>query len=681
MGADLALPKDWQATLPTADSGPNGKKTVTVSGVGLRADTGEIDLGHLAPAAEPLQVPPEVANVVQDAKTGLDLGVINAEYNPFREAPKDASGKPLVGTFADPGRLFTAKIMLPMKTMVDKALEAKGLTDNAALKRVAALLDDDTMFETPAHQFNLPGGIGNRVVFYGGAIGHAHIDRLTHAFGARHMRLIKQMVHLNKGCNEQDKGSQGGDPASIGKDGVGGSTHVGGFSAGFNANEEPISIKSDWPANYGHLGDNNKDYNAHILAIDYARGTRDAIPEAALAAYKRNADMWDCCAGMLVDFASSDLDPAFTNYTYNPLEVYDQRSARAVAASLARMAPKEFLVEHGAFYCAEGQYCVANLGPQEDGDGGTLLKQSRYGSTPFGRLIGNFGEAPGYHGLAIEERRRRPHIGWQHLKKLGPENGGISGDQYTRLEQTDRLGAYLEWVPEEVKGWQAYRPTNSDGLIARPMTIATMSWALLRRYLPKDAIAKALADELTRAYSRGAPAPLRKILRMLAGGEELAKRRGQMAISVLASRIATEILVRMLDSKDMRETILKQAGFNEIPSQEDKDRVLAAYKEFIDVARKSASASQVEFDRALRETDQRSAGLMVTRMQADKAALAANPGQSPPPMVARTGTLMKYAAPACYVAWAQQPFLAETGCIRYVATAMHVSQAARQPTV
>jgi hypothetical protein len=37
-------------------------------------------------------------------------------------------------------------------------------------------------------------------------------------------------------------------------------------------------------------------------------------------------------------------------------------------------------------------------------------------------------------------------------------------------------------------------------------------------------------------------------------------------------------------------------------------------------------------------------------------------------------TVMKYAAPPCFGMWAQQPFLAETGCLRYVATAMHVSQ-------
>ena len=44
--------------------------------------------------------------------------------------------------------------------------------------------------------------------------------------------------------------------------------------------------------------------------------------------------------------------------------------------------------------------------PQEDADGGTLLKKSRYGDTAFGRLIENFVNAPGYAGMSAEERER-----------------------------------------------------------------------------------------------------------------------------------------------------------------------------------------------------------------------------------------------------------------------------------
>ena len=124
--------------------------------------------------------------------------------------------------------------------------------------------------------------------------------------------------------------------------------------------------------------------------------------------------MWDCCAAILVPFADQDPDPIYRDYMYNPLEVYDQQSARNVAAALAELDAKKFLAKHGAFYCAEGQYVVANLGPQEDERGGTLLKQSRYGNTKFGALIANFIKAPGYAGMSAEERRRKP------ADRLGP---------------------------------------------------------------------------------------------------------------------------------------------------------------------------------------------------------------------------------------------------------------------
>ena len=157
--------------------------------------------------------------------------------------------------------------------------------------------------------------------------------------------------------------------------------------------------------------------------------------------------------------------------------------------------------EHGAFYCAEGQYVVANLGPQEDEKGGTLLKQSRYGDTPFGRLIANFIKAPGYAGMSAEERRKHPSIGWEYLVELGENNGGISNEQALILTATDRQGVALDFIDEDVKGWQAYRPKNKEALIARPMTVATLAWGLLRLYMPRDAVAKAIAADIARAYA------------------------------------------------------------------------------------------------------------------------------------------------------------------------------------
>jgi hypothetical protein len=465
------------------------------------------------------------------------------------------------------------------------------------------------------------------------------------------------MVHF-------DRPAQGGKPEDIVADAAGGSTHAGGFSAGYNVDGAPMAIKSDWPSNYGQLGNNNKTYNAHLLAIDYSAGVEDKIPEETLRAYYRNADMWDCASAILVPFADQDPDPKYRDYMYNPLEVFDQKSAREVAASLATLDERTFLEKHGAFYCAEGQYVVANLGPQEDADGGTLLKKSRYGDTPLGRLIDKFLAAPGYVGMPAEEREKHPSIGWQYLVELGPDNGGISPVQGLILKATDRHGIALDWIPEDVKGWQAYRPKNEEALIARPMTVATLAWGLLRLYMPRDAVARAIAADIGRAYAQGDDA-VKQSVRMLIGGADPATPAGQALLAGVSAKAATGLLLGLLSSDEVAASLLGKAGFNEITNDADKDKVLAAYKEFLGILQNADYSTQGALDRALAEADAKLGGLTVMRTFLNRATQQRMPAKS---------TVMKYAAPACFGMWAQQPFLAETGCLRYVATAMHLSQ-------
>jgi hypothetical protein len=488
-------------------------------------------------------------------------------------------------------------------------------------------------------------------------VGHKHIDQLVIELAKQNLRLIKQMVHF-------DRHAQGGKPEDIVADAAGGSTHAGGFSAGYNVDGAPMAIKSDWPSNYGQLGNNNKTYNAHLLAIDYSAGVEDKIPEETLRAYYRNADMWDCASAILVPFADQDPDPKYRDYMYNPLEVFDQKSARDVAASLATLDERTFLEKHGAFYCAEGQYVVANLGPQEDADGGTLLKKSRYGDTPLGRLIDKFLAAPDYAGMSAEEREKHPSIGWQYLVELGPDNGGISPVQGLILKATDRHGIALDWIPEDVKGWQAYRPKNEEALIARPMTVATLAWGLLRLYMPRDAVARAIAADIGRAYAQGDDA-VKQSVRMLIGGADPATPAGQALLAGVSAKAATGLLLGLLSSDEVAASLLGKAGFNEITNDADKDKVLAAYKEFLGILQNADYSTQGALDRALAEADAKLGGLTVMRTFLNRATQQRMPAKS---------TVMKYAAPACFGMWAQQPFLAETGCLRYVATAMHLSQ-------
>jgi hypothetical protein len=673
--APHGLPSDWQFVAParwdTVDDSLKKRlnsvlrDTSPIDLGGIRVTrSGKIETGRLDPVGLAIDLPPEVAGLVSPADEALNLEVINREFNPFLAEPRDASGKPLVGPFQAAGELYQGKTLLPVKMIVAGMVKAMSAPPTVSQPLIDAL-SELVVVRTPAHQHRIGAELGNRIVFYGDDlvngeeinIGHEHIDRIVDALAARNMRLIKQMVHFNHQA-------QGGKPDDIIADGVAGATHVGGFSEGFDLDGKPMSVKSDWPSNYGQLGAGNRDYNAHLLAIDYSAGVEDAIPDRDLKAYYHNADMWDCCSAILVPFADRDPDPQYRDYMYNPLEVYDQQSARDVAAALATLDADKFLSEHGAFYCAEGQYVVANLGPQEDEKGGTLLKQSRYGDTPFGRLIANFIKAPGYAGMSAEERRQHPTIGWEYLVELGESNGGISGEQALILTATDRQGVALDFIDEEVKGWQAYRPKNKEALIARPMTVATLAWGLLRLYMPRDAVAKAIAGDIARAYAEGDDS-VKDSVRTLLGEKDPMSANGQALLAGFSAKAATGLLLGLLSSDQVKASLLFKSGFLDITDDADKQRVLAAYEQFLGILQNADYSTQSSLDKALEAADEALADLTVTRTYYNRTTRERTPAKS---------TVMKYAAPPCFGMWTQQPFLAETGCLRYVATAMHVSE-------
>ena len=670
----LGLPSDWRFIVPsqweTVDRSLQARLNSTLrdaspidlGGIEVARSSGKIETGKLDPVGVSVELPAALAAIVTPADAALSLEVLNRDFNPFLADPRGPGGTPLIGPFTAGGELYQGKTLLPVRFIVAKMAEAGGVPA-AASKPLVDALSELVAIHTPAHQFRLGDELGNRVVFYGDAsvngsnieIGHTHIDQVVFELAKQNFRLIKQMVHF-------DKPAQGGKPEDIVADGAAGSTHAGGFSAGYN-DGSPMAIKSDWPSNYGQLGNSNKTYNAHLIAIDYSAGVEDEIPEATLKAYCRNADMWDCASAILVPFADQDPDPKFRDYMYNPLEVFDQQSARDVAAALATLDESTFFEKHGAFYCAEGQYVVANLGPQEDENGGTLLKKSRYGDTAFGRLIANFIAAPGYAGMSAEQREKNPEIGWEYLLELGPDNGGITPTQGLILTATDRQGVALDWIPEDTKGWQAYRPKLDEALIARPMTVATIAWALLRLYMPRDAVARAVAADIGRAYAQGDDA-IKTSVRQLIGGDPTTPA-GQALLAVVGAKAATGLLLGLLSSEEVAASLLAKAGFNEITNDADKERVKTAYREFLGILQNADYSTQGALDRALAEADAKLGGLTVTRSFFNRATQQRLPAKS---------TVMKYSAPPCFGMWAQQPFLAGTGCLRYVATAMHVSQ-------
>ena len=318
---------------------------------------GTSGMGSLAPTGVSQKLPASLDGIVKNADQALNLVELNDGFNPL---------KAVAGNYTVASDVFTGKGFIPVKAAIQGVASQLPAEAAGALAPLLNALHDISVVKTPVHQFNLGDDIGNRVVFYGRQRGEKDVIKVSTELRKEGVRLFKQMVHFNKE-------SQGGDPGTILGDGVGGSTHVGGFSG---------TVRSDWPADYGRLDDNHRYYNANLFGVNYQNGVKQEIPKATLLAYADNADMWDAVLGMVVPFATNDPDSRYTNYTYNPLDAQDQKTLFDYARSAASLDWNTVKKNHGAFYCAEAQGTVANMGPQEK----TLLKKSQFGNTKLGAL-------------------------------------------------------------------------------------------------------------------------------------------------------------------------------------------------------------------------------------------------------------------------------------------------------
>lgn len=599
--------------------------------------------GRLTPVGACVKLTPVMKAVTGPAAKALSPAVINEEFNPHRA---------LLGDFASPASIFEGRCFVPTQTLIGAAIQKAPEQAQAILAPLLAALPKGSIYTSGAMQFAVDGpkqAPGNRVVFYGGAEGHKNIDVLVSEAGKKHQRLLKQMVHFVRE-------SQGGSPQDIVGDGVAGATHCGGFSAGFLAGK-PASIKSDWPSDYGHLGDDNRHYNANLLAVDYQAGTRQQIPERCLAAYKQNADMIDAIAGAIVPFASGDLDPRYTNYKFNPLEVHDNASAGQVMQDLAKLDRKTMLQKHGAFYCAEGQYSVASMGAKDN----CLLKKEAFAGSPLETMIETFQQAP---GLLRNEAGQitNPERGWQYLV----QQNLLTQAQYDGLEETGRTAIGLQWIEPDIQGWENFGCKNPEGMIAEPMSVATMAWALLRTYMPREGLAQTVANDVMHAFKVGTPEVKQGVVALL-GGHLPSSPEGQAALQSIALQSAGGLLLQILGSDEFRDKLLHQAGFEEITNDADKGKVLDLYKEFLGALQNADIHDQAALDAAVKGIDRKFKDLVVERNDFD-------------PLTGETTgqrmTSMQYAAPQCMSFWAQQPDLfGSSGAIKYLATAMHDDQA------
>lgn len=614
--------------------------------------------------------------------------------------------KQLVGPFGHPAELFQGKTLVPVQDIFRAFVAQRSAAEQAALAPIVAALPLGALLRTPAHQFNVDGRPDNRVLFFSSepAEQQALLD-LVADLGRQHKRVVVQWMHIS----DKDLGSstQGGTLMDVlGGKLKFGSSHVSGFSTGVSTVNPKTGLPSKAGANSGpamaeevrttlvttnwgdrsRLDDAQDHYGVHLFAIDYQAGVHDHIPDETLAAYKRNADMWDCLASLHVKFSSDGDTFGYNTYEWNPLEVHDRASARDIAWKLASDWD-QFSLKHGSFYCAEAQYSIANLGPQDD----TLLKKSAFGATKAGKLIQAFGEAPGYAGKPIEWCRQNPEIGWQHLIDLAasgkdgikadwlfPLLGVTSGDVWNAT-YSNRQTVFLEFIPEHIKGWQAYRPRNPNHLIANSMTTGMITWALLHQYLPTEGITVLLLCELVNAYNKGDTA-VRAAITALAGGADPMAKNGQVALAVLCSQLAGGFVLASLEDKTSLQflnphdtqglsaadvaamqsyaqlAMLKSSGYGEITTEADKAKVRQVWDQFIGAMKDPSNWSLEQLRAAVHAVDAKAAKVEVERKT---------------PSGALAKGLMTFVPPGAWGFWAQQPQFCQSYAVGYVATGLH----------
>ena len=161
----LDLPKQWKNDGGVLSRTPPKRQGsgIFVSGVKAEKSGNELRFGSLNPLGQAVPMTPEMSKVVGTTAGRLKLDALNQPaYNHFRTTPKDIAGKPLVGTYTRPEQIYESRTFIPVRRIMTAALEQVG-PSGADAKPLLAALSEQVVLTTPAHQFALPEGLGNRV--------------------------------------------------------------------------------------------------------------------------------------------------------------------------------------------------------------------------------------------------------------------------------------------------------------------------------------------------------------------------------------------------------------------------------------------------------------------------------------------------------------------------------------
>lgn len=545
---------------------------------------------------------------------------------------------------------FNAKSIVGLKALFENLstyIASTGDDDKAKdILLIAKNIEPIYVFRRPAHKYLINNKLGNRIIFYGAdnefdhGPGHKNIDKLTHELG---LPLTKLMTHFND--------AQGGSLDQLLEGAAGGMTHAGGYIPGWYKGKQ-VSVRSDWPADYGILNDDNITYNAHIFAIDYQAGTTNTIPKKTLDNYHLNYALWDIFTGLNIPFVKKSKVIEFQDYKNNPLEVYDRTSLDNLAKVTGSLDKDKIKFTS---YCAEGQWNTMNLAPN------IFIKKGIYPA--IDKFITTFQSAPKYSSMNHSQKTQYPEIGWQWLQ----EKGVLNKEQVKNILTTRRNSIYLDWVDDAIQPWTKYKPQRSDGLIADPMSIGTLARMLLRSYFPREAVAQAIKTELLNLYTKTKNTQVKQAIESLLEGYAPDSLIGGIALDKAATKISGLQFAMLLHYDKFKDKVFKKLGYQHIISDEDQLKVDLVYEKYINTILDPNLSDRHDFDKALAAIDKQLSEITVEMK-------VYGPNDSEKRTKVEKVRFFMWAPPQAWAFWAQHPDMFNSRSIRYAATAMHYNQ-------
>jgi len=597
------------------------------------------DSFKLTPTGSSVPLTDQLRKFISSPDTALSIENINIPQFSAKSEVKNKSGS----------ELYLAKSVVNVKLIISGL--ASYYKENNEPEKVKALsiiskhITDREIFIRPAHQFLINNKLGNRVIFYGGdndlenGPGHKNIDKLAHQIN---MPIVKVMTHFDD--------AQGGSISDILEDTSGGMTHVGSFSASWYKNK-PTAVRSDWPTDYGNLNDDNRYYNAHLLAIDYQAGTNKKIPAKVLIEYHKNYKLWDVLTGLIIPYTTYSKIDEFQDYKNNPLEVTSIESLRKLAKVSATLDKNKI---NFTSYCAEGIWNIANLAVN------VPIKKNKYPA--IDKFITSYQSAPGFKGMNPTQRERNPEIGWLwlHQKKL------ISDSAYEGVLQTRRNSIYLDWVSTELQPWTIYQPQRKDGLIANPMTLGTLVRMLIRTYYPRESVTKAIISAVKSLYKDG-DKTVKSAIETFLNGFSPTSLIGNKILFENAYRMASAELSFIVQSDMLKNIIFKKLGYEHIVNFEDQEKVENLFLKYVASITDPELIKRKDFDKKLTALDEELARMKI-KMK------VYGPNDTETRTEEKIVPFFMWTPPQAWVFWAQHPDAFNSRSIRYITTAMHYEQ-------